>query len=306
MQGPYGRTLALTWQPGVSAHLVDVAQPDIHWIFPNSTQLWPHDFALGPATLHLTRAADRLLSIYVTPLCETCGHMRKYILFPHDFMADKSELAQPVLVDTANLALLEHLHGASELQAVTAGLIYGNVSSIHNNSAGITVQENTGLLSSIWDQERESNLKAQQAEEDEYASESKQMQNPELVAELQSKLQELEQELDLYKAADDNDTEIFQTIYTSGQILVSRHGVAGLLSGLGIVVLIGMLVGAVAVQVLCSRPAALQQDRAQQKLVVKVAFEDLCDVDEQDGLLHAHRPEIGFLEKADEAKLGTG
>lgn len=46
---------------------------------------FPHDIALGAAPIALTGAGDRLFAAYVAPLCETCGPLQRFVLFPPHF-----------------------------------------------------------------------------------------------------------------------------------------------------------------------------------------------------------------------------
>lgn len=119
-KGPYGRTLALAWKPGTPAALVDVAEPSIHWQLPNSTNMWPHDLALGPAPLQLTGAGDRLLAVYVAPLCEECGPVHKFVVFPQNYGPPDKDLPPPHFSQAPQKPVLAHLGGHPAAQAKVA------------------------------------------------------------------------------------------------------------------------------------------------------------------------------------------
>ena len=88
--GPYGRMLALAWERGRNATLVDVSAFDaaapLSWSLPGTEDLYPHDIALGAAPLALSGAGDRLFAVYVAPCCGGAdarrGALQKFVLFP--------------------------------------------------------------------------------------------------------------------------------------------------------------------------------------------------------------------------------
>jgi len=134
IKGPYGRTLALCWDQGKDARVVDVGgqASNVFWTVPDSKQLWPHDMALGAAALPLTGAGDRMLALYVAPLCADCGPLEKYVLVPNDFGAPAADKAsQPMVLPPGQRPPLAHLgghhahsshdsHGAAGAAAATA------------------------------------------------------------------------------------------------------------------------------------------------------------------------------------------
>eukprot|EP00197_Chlamydomonas_leiostraca_P013619 CAMPEP_0202860488 /NCGR_PEP_ID=MMETSP1391-20130828/2163_1 /ASSEMBLY_ACC=CAM_ASM_000867 /TAXON_ID=1034604 /ORGANISM="Chlamydomonas leiostraca, Strain SAG 11-49" /LENGTH=823 /DNA_ID=CAMNT_0049539651 /DNA_START=226 /DNA_END=2694 /DNA_ORIENTATION=+ len=87
VMGPYGLVLALTWESGKDARLVNLVFRDQHWVLPGLASSYPHDIALGPAPTALSGASDRLFALYVAPTCSPpgCGPLRRFVLRPHGF-----------------------------------------------------------------------------------------------------------------------------------------------------------------------------------------------------------------------------
>ncbi|KAG2440171.1 hypothetical protein HXX76_004284 [Chlamydomonas incerta] len=87
--GPYGEQLALTWDEGKDAHLVNVRFPTQFWTLPGTAKLSPHDFTLGGAATELSGAGDRFFSVYLASVgvaCDTkCGPLHKYVVVPTGF-----------------------------------------------------------------------------------------------------------------------------------------------------------------------------------------------------------------------------
>lgn len=125
-KGPYGRTLALVWAESKQAQLIDVAQERLSWPIPDSVKLWPHDMALGAAAMPLTGAGDRMLAVYLAPLCAECGPLEKYVLVPKDYDARAAEQAakaqpqalpagqRPPLAHAGSGYHAAHVHGSSK------------------------------------------------------------------------------------------------------------------------------------------------------------------------------------------------
>eukprot|EP00198_Chlamydomonas_reinhardtii_P008225 XP_001697562.1 peptidylglycine alpha-amidating monooxygenase [Chlamydomonas reinhardtii] len=87
--GPYGEQLALTWDEGKDAHLVNVRFPTQFWTLPGTAKLSPHDFTLGGAATELSGAGDRFFSVYLASVgvaCDTkCGALHKFVVVPTGF-----------------------------------------------------------------------------------------------------------------------------------------------------------------------------------------------------------------------------
>jgi hypothetical protein len=96
------------WEPGLDAVIVDAGSPTQNWTLPNTTDLFPHDMAVGPAPVQLSGAGERLLAVYIAPLCEGCS-LRKYVLFPEGFAMPDTGLPPPVLVPSRSLPVVQAL-----------------------------------------------------------------------------------------------------------------------------------------------------------------------------------------------------
>jgi hypothetical protein len=256
-KGPYGRTLAITWKPGFDATLVDVMEPSFAWKLPNSTNLWPHDIALGPAALQLTGAGDRLLAVYVAPLCEECGAIQKYILFPQSFGAPGKDLPPPVLNPAAQKPVLAHLHvgGHPAAQAAAAAAVRATASEEQGEqgAAALEDQADGGLVTEEGEKEdEEQEEKVEQEEQQEYEQEVKQMADPKLVEQLQQQLQQMEEQLAEYKAAAAHDTQEFKTLRVSPGKRGGQGGAstASIIAVIVVCLLLGSGVGALAVHML--------------------------------------------------------
>ncbi|GBF95833.1 peptidyl-glycine alpha-amidating monooxygenase A precursor [Raphidocelis subcapitata] len=123
--GPYGRVLALTWELGADASLVEVTGFDAtyapSWKLPGTAALWPHDFALGAAPLALSGARDRLFAVWLAPLCVGCGPVRKFVLFPNS-LADAVPSVAAAPAPAPRKPVLAHLGGHSGDAAAAAAL----------------------------------------------------------------------------------------------------------------------------------------------------------------------------------------
>lgn len=82
-----------------NATLVNVRQPEEHWVIPGMEASFPHDFALGAAPTQLTGASDRLFALYVAPVCAPpmgCGPLRRFILKPNGIvLPDPKSIPMP-------------------------------------------------------------------------------------------------------------------------------------------------------------------------------------------------------------------
>ncbi|WIA13049.1 hypothetical protein OEZ86_006342 [Tetradesmus obliquus] len=259
-KGPYGRTLALTWKPGMDATLVDVMQPSFAWKLPNSTTLWPHDLALGPAALQLTGAGDRLLSVYVAPLCEECGAIQKYVLFPQSFGLPEKDLPPPVLNPAAQKPVLAHLHvgGHPAAQAAAAAAVRDSAEG-QQGEAALEDQQDGGVVTEEGekeDEQQEEEVEQQEQQEDE--QEAKAMAEPQRVEQLQQQLQAMQAQLAEYQAAAAHDTQEYKTL----RVAPGKYGPQGGGSSASIIavvvvcLLLGSGVGALAVHMLGKHAAA--------------------------------------------------
>eukprot|EP00775_Hariotina_reticulata_P011287 gene11287-11437_t len=240
LQGPYGRVLALAWSPGKDAVLVDVATPAFSWKLPNSKQLWPHDMALGPAALHLTGAADRLLSLYVAPLCADCGPLQKYVLFPQHAGVLPSNITKPVVL-TAQQRPLAHLgvghdHGRHEP---------GHIARKAEDAQDYPVTEDQEQMN----EQQEEEVEKGRAQVDEEVMEE--MDKPELQQQLKAELETVKHELDGSGNQVDEDSDDYKTMHSAMPSEEPSHGVwSGVLVAVIVGVLLGVFVLLIAVHVL--------------------------------------------------------
>eukprot|EP00878_Enallax_costatus_P000444 GHUV01000535.1.p1 GENE.GHUV01000535.1~~GHUV01000535.1.p1 ORF type:complete len:875 (+),score=241.60 GHUV01000535.1:368-2992(+) len=261
-KGPYGRTFALCWSPGQDAVIVDVYHPEASWKLPNSTNLWPHDFVMGPAALSLTGVGDRLLAVYVAPLCDGCSPIQKYILFPQSFGAPDKDLAAPVVVPTTaqDRPVIAHIHTGH------GGLVHpaqqaAAAAAVREQEGGDAATVDADLASDeITDageeQEEQQEEKVEQQEQQYAEQEVQDMQQPQTLEELQAKLAEAQEQLQQYQQAEGDDNEVVKTIHTPGKNSASRRGWAGMGLVVFLSVLFGVGVGAAAVHFLVTRGGA--------------------------------------------------
>ncbi|KAF6260690.1 PHM/PNGase F domain-containing protein [Scenedesmus sp. NREL 46B-D3] len=264
-KGPYGRTLALTWKPGFDATLLDVAEPSFAWRMPNSTALWPHDFALGPAALQLTGAGDRLLAVYVAPLCEECGPVQKYVLVPQSFGAPEHVLPPPVLSAAAQRPVLAHLHvgGHPAAQAAAAAAVRAEQGGAGAGQAALEDAADGGVVTDAGEREDGAQEeRVEQQEQEEYEQEVKQMADPQLVQQLQEQLQAMQAQLAEYQTTAGHDTQDFKTLRVSPWKRGGQGGAsaASFIAVVVVCLLLGGGVGALAVHML-SRHAPAKANR---------------------------------------------
>lgn len=132
--GPYGSVLAMTWEKGQDAKLVNVHFPDKQWVLPGLKDKFPHDIALGAASVALSGAGEPMFALYVTPLCQGCGPLQKLVLFPPGFELPVNGTVphmpagpaapakrQPVVLPAAEH---HHHHGPGEVHVDPAGHVH--------------------------------------------------------------------------------------------------------------------------------------------------------------------------------------
>lgn len=225
LQGPYGRILALTWSLGKDAQLVDVDTPAFSWKLPNSTQMWPHDMALGPAPLHLTGAADRLLSLYVAPLCAECGPLDKYVLFPHHAGVLPTNLTKPVVVPAQQRPLAHLGVGHSHASHQPAQVQHKEEDALDY----AVTKDQEGV-----NDEQEEEVEKERTHVDEEVAEE--MEQPQLQQELQAQLENLK-----FDTSSHYDDEVDDYKMMHSAMFVERS--QGLWSGMLTVVIVGVLLG---------------------------------------------------------------
>ncbi len=91
LAGPYGQVLALVWELGKPAQLLDVEHPERAWLLPGLEQGYPHDAALGAAALAVSGPGERLFAVYVAPTCPGCKSLQKFVLLPGGFEVPSAE-----------------------------------------------------------------------------------------------------------------------------------------------------------------------------------------------------------------------
>lgn len=223
-KGPYGRNLALTWQPGSAAVLVDVNQPSFKWELPSSEALKPHDFALGPAAMQLSGAGDRLLAVYIAPQCPGCV-LQKYVLFPDNFQVpDNVELQQ---------AAAERPQQSTSVEAATLEVGNGIGAS---STATAASQEQVDL---------------EQAKGD--AEELQQVADPVLMQQLRQALQHMQQQLRQQNKLALRETNEFITVRSGGVSIHDHAALAVVAVVLAFSAVMGAVVGAVAMHALAKR-----------------------------------------------------
>lgn len=290
-KGPYGRTFALCWSPGSDAAIVDVSEPSISWKLPNSTTLWPHDFAIGPAALSLTGVSDRLLAVYVAPLCDGCGAIQKYILFPQSFGPPDKALAPPVVVPRTaqDRPVLAHLHvghqGAvhpAQQAAAAAAVRVQEGADAPTVDADLAADE---ISAAGEEQEQQQEEQVEQKEQQAEEEEVKELQETQTVQQLQAKLQETQHLLQHYQQSDDGN-DVVETLHTSSRFSAGQTGWVSM--GLVVVlsVLLGVSVGAAAVHFLTSRGGGTRYAR-----VGRI---------QQNGVHHGPEPQNGQSTSIDE------
>ncbi|KAF8067346.1 pam-b [Scenedesmus sp. PABB004] len=243
-KGPYGRTIALTWTQGRDAALVDVGAPAFAWALPNSTDAWPHDFALGPAPLPLTGAGDRLLAVFVAPLCAACGAVQKYVLMPAAFGAPDAGAPPPVVVPPGARPVLSHLHAGAGA-AAHAGHAAG--------AGGDDAAEEAHDADADADAADEAAVEAEEEAEDE--AEAEQMADPATVERLQAQLTVLQAQLRAARggggagADGDGDTQEFKTVRAGAPARAGGRA-GGVAAVVAVSAVVGVAVGGLAVHLL--------------------------------------------------------
>lgn len=299
LKGPYGRTLALCWddKKGKETRLVDVGNRAVHWTLPNSTNLWPHDMALGAAALPLTGAGDRMLALYVAPLCESCGVLEKYVLVPPDFGAPASEQAtQPMVLKPGQRPPLAHLGGhhahnhGSGHEAAAAAATPPQQPQQQQQAKEVEAE-------ALSEEEKQEDAKEQQAEQKVVEEEAKedekevqQLHDPQVLAELKQQLAQLQEKIAKVSGeAGGSDNEAYAVFHTKRHTSSEQGGAAGFLGSWGATVLwvlLSMLAGGLTVFAYFKLKGARHQQPAaaaagQQPVGNGVAYAQSCAVDEE-------------------------
>jgi hypothetical protein len=203
-KGPYGRTLALCWDEGMEARVVDVDKNNVFWTLPDSLKSWPHDFALGAAATHLSGAGDRMLALYVAPLCADCGPLEKYVLMPNGAAASSPAAEQQSAQQQVALPAGQRpplAHAGSGYHAPQA-------------AAGQPAAQDDGKKAAEQEQEEEKEaLEVEAAEEEEQGAE--QLHDPQEVQTLKQQVAELQAKVaQLSGEAGGSDNEGFAVFHT--------------------------------------------------------------------------------------------
>lgn len=261
IKGPYGRTFALCWDEGKEARVVDVDQAGVHWAIPDSAKLWPHDMALGAAALPLSGAGERMLALYVAPLCPGCGPLEKYVLFPKDFGAPAADKAvQPMVLKPDQRPPLIHLGGVhkykhNDPQQAGAAAAGGHHHQNHHEDVQHKEQQQQEDEKETEQEEQQEEQKAeaeeQQAEkkvvEEEFKDEQeevKQLQDPKVLQELKQQLAELQKKLDQVTGGSaGSDTDGYVNFHAKPQRTESQKTLLGSWGATVLVVLLGSVMG---------------------------------------------------------------
>jgi hypothetical protein len=237
-KGPYGRTLALVWDEGVEARVVDVAQSNVHWTLPDSVKLWPHDMALGAAAVPLTGAGDRMLALYVAPLCAGCGPLEKYVLVPQDFGAPAAEQSkQPVVLPAGQRPPLAHAGSGFHASHGAAGQGTAHQHDQHGGKA--TESDNKGEQEHKQQQEGQQKVVQDKAAED--PQEVEKLHDPQVLQELKQQLAELQRKIE--KVSGDSletDNEGFAVSRTNARSRESDGGGMGIWVVGALMLVVGM------------------------------------------------------------------
>lgn len=224
-KGPYGRTLALCWDEGMEARVVDVDKNNVFWTLPDSVKSWPHDFALGAAATHLSGAGDRMLALYVAPLCADCGPLEKYVLMPNGAAASlpaaEQSAQQQVVLPAGQRPPLAHAGSGYHAPQAAAGQ-----PAAHDDGKKVVEEEQ---------EQEEQALEAEAAEEEQDAEQPHDPQEVQTlkqqVAELQAKVAQLSGE------AGGSDNEGFAVFHTKAHRSEKEGGGGWGMGGWGIPVL---------------------------------------------------------------------
>lgn len=262
--GPYGRTFALVWAPGNDASLVDIAAPDAGgWVLPGSADMWPHDAALGAAPLALTGVGDRLLALYVAPLCEEgCGPMRKYVFVPPAFSPPPPGAPTPArgaasaVTAAAARPVLAHLHvggaaaAAAAAEAAAAGGAGGAAMVESSSDAAALAQEAAAL-------EEEAERQVEEAEAAEDEAEADALAQPATEQQLRKQVEQLRAQLAQYQSGTGAGGEAYTSVHlgANGGSTGGRGGggIGGAAAVAAVSVALGVLVGVAAARALGRR-----------------------------------------------------
>lgn len=242
-KGPYGRTLALCWSEGAEARVVDVDKNNVFWSLPDSVKLWPHDLALGAAATPLSGAGDRMLALYVAPLCADCGPLEKYVLVPDGAAppAAEEQSTQPAALPAGQRPPLAHagsgyhaphVHDAGSGAGGAAGQGGPAAAADGQGDGGKTAEEEQAE-----EQEDEEAVEAEAAEVEQ--EEAEQLHDPQVVQELKQQVAELQAKVDRMsaEAASGSDNEGFAVFHTKAHRHDDEEGGGWAMGGWGIPVL---------------------------------------------------------------------
>jgi hypothetical protein len=174
---------------------------EITWVVSNTTDLWPHDFALGAAPLALTGASDRLYAMYVAPLKSGGGGgpLQKFVMFPVAYEEPQEQLPEEPVVP-----VLSHLHGSG----------HGGHGGGHQHGHEQQEEEEGGEREETEEEREEEKVDAEAAREEE--EKEKEEVKPEVVQKLQEKLKEVEKELrspEMLAKEHKAEQEKYETVY---------------------------------------------------------------------------------------------
>lgn len=242
---------------------MDVGNPKVFWALPDSVKLWPHDMALGAAAMPLTGAGDRMLALYVAPLCAECGALEKYVLIPKDFGAPSmQQAAQPLVLPPGQRPPLAHSghHAHAAAGHATHVQIIPTASTDAQEQQDASAASKDASSQQQDDQEQQADDKVVQDEAAEDAKEVKQLQDPTVLAELKQQLADIQAKISKVTGeAPADDTEAFAVFHTKAPSKDTAGGsIPGGWVGTVLVVLLSMATGIVVM-------AAYQKFKGQQR-----------------------------------------
>jgi hypothetical protein len=236
-KGPYGRTLALVWDEGVEARVVDVAESNVHWTLPDSVKLWPHDIALGAAAMPLTGAGDRMLALYVAPLCASCGPLEKYVLVQKDFGAPATEQStQPLVLPPGQRPPLAHAGSGFHAAHGAAGQ---GAAHQHDQHGGKATESDSEDEQEQKEQQGEEKVVQEEAAEDQ--QEVEKLHDPQVLQELKQQLAELQHKIEKVSGeSSGTDDEGFAVFRTKARSRESDDGGMGTWGVGALMLIVGM------------------------------------------------------------------
>lgn len=212
-KGPYGRTLALCWAEGAEARVVDMDKNNVFWSLPDSVKLWPHDLALGAAATPLSGAGDRMLALYVAPLCADCGPLEKYVLVPNGVASPAAEQStQPMALPAGQRPPLAHVGSGYHAPHVHAG---SGAGAAGQGGPAAADGQGGGKKTAEEQAEEQEDEEAVEAEAAEDEQEAEELHDPQLVQELKQQVAELQAKVDRMSAeaggSDNEGVVVFHT-----------------------------------------------------------------------------------------------